>query len=441
MTEQSIQNARPMNITVVGTGYVGLVTGTCLADAGHTVHCIDVDAAKIEKLRQGIIPIYEPGLEQLVKHNIQAGRLFFSTALEESLPEAEAVFIAVGTPSAEDGRADLKYVYAVAEQIGKALKRYVVVVTKSTVPVGTGQEIENIIKQNYTGEFDIASCPEFLREGSAVDDFFAPDRIVIGVRTEKAEDVMQDIFKPIKGQKVITSVESAELVKYASNAFLATKISFINEIAQICERTGADIEEVAYGVGLDNRIGPKFLKAGIGWGGSCFPKDVKALDQLAGDTGYKFQLLKGVLEVNSKQREHFIDRIKDFFGGSIEGKRIGVLGLAFKNNTDDIRDSAAIDIINQLISGGAIVTAFDYQATENARAELPDSVVFANDVYETAEEADAMLVVTEWKEFRDLDWSRIKSQLRNPVIFDGRNLLKPATMRELGFTYHSIGRN
>lgn len=441
MTEQSIQNARPMNITVVGTGYVGLVTGTCLADAGHIVHCIDVDAAKIEKLREGIIPIYEPGLEQLVKHNIQAGRLFFSTALEESLPEAEAVFIAVGTPSAEDGRADLKYVYAVAEQIGKALKRYIVVVTKSTVPVGTGQEIENIIKQHYSGEFDIASCPEFLREGSAVDDFFAPDRIVMGVRTEKAEDVMQDIFKPIKGQKVITSVESAELVKYASNAFLATKISFINEIAQICERTGADIEEVAYGVGLDNRIGPKFLKAGIGWGGSCFPKDVKALDQLAGDTGYKFQLLKGVLEVNSKQREHFIDRIKDFFGGSIEGKKIGVLGLAFKNNTDDIRDSAAIDIIQRLISGGAMVTAFDYQATENARAELPDSVVFAKDVYETAEQADAMLVVTEWKEFRDLDWTRIKSQLRNPVIFDGRNLLKPTTMRELGFTYHSIGRN
>lgn len=441
MTEQSIQNTRPMNITVVGTGYVGLVTGTCLADAGHIVHCIDVDAAKIEKLREGIIPIYEPGLEQLVKHNIQSGRLFFSTALEESLPEAEAVFIAVGTPSAEDGRADLKYVYAVAEQIGKALKRYIVVVTKSTVPVGTGQEIENIIKQHYSGEFDIASCPEFLREGSAVDDFFAPDRIVMGVRTEKAEDVMQDIFKPIKGQKVITSVESAELVKYASNAFLATKISFINEIAQICERTGADIEEVAYGVGLDNRIGPKFLKAGIGWGGSCFPKDVKALDQLAGDTGYKFQLLKGVLEVNSKQREHFIDRVKDFFGGSIEGKKIGVLGLAFKNNTDDIRDSAAIDIIQRLINGGAVVTAFDYQATENARAELPDSVVFAKDVYETAEQADAMLVVTEWKEFRDLDWTRIKSQLRNPVIFDGRNLLKPTTMRELGFTYHSIGRN
>lgn len=441
MSEQSIQNARPMKITVVGTGYVGLVTGTCLADAGHTIHCIDVDVDKIEKLRQGIIPIYEPGLEQLVKHNIKSGRLFFSTALEESLPEAEAVFIAVGTPSAEDGRADLKYVYAVAEQIGKALSRYVVVVTKSTVPVGTGQEIEDIIKKNYSGEFDIASCPEFLREGSAVDDFFAPDRIVMGVRTERAEDVMQDIFKPIKGQKVITSVESAELVKYASNAFLATKISFINEIAQICERTGADIEEVAYGVGLDNRIGPKFLKAGIGWGGSCFPKDVKALDQLAGDTGYQFQLLKGVLEVNSKQRSHFIDKLKAFFGGSIEGKHFGVLGLAFKNNTDDIRDSAAIDIIQQLVDLGAQVTAFDYQATENARQELPSSVIFAADPYEAVQEVDAVLVVTEWKEFKALDWSKIKSGLQNPVVFDGRNLLKPSTMRELGFTYHSIGRN
>ncbi len=441
MTEQSIQNARPMKITVVGTGYVGLVTGTCLADAGHTIHCIDVDADKIEKLRQGIIPIYEPGLEQLVKNNIKSGRLFFSTALEESLPEAEAVFIAVGTPSADDGRADLKYVYAVAEQIGKALNRYIVVVTKSTVPVGTGQEIADIIKKNYTGEFDIASCPEFLREGSAVDDFFAPDRVVIGVRTERAEDVMQDIFKPIKGQKVITSVESAELVKYASNAFLATKISFINEIAQICERTGADIEEVAYGVGLDNRIGPKFLKAGIGWGGSCFPKDVKALDQLAGDTGYQFQLLKGVLEVNSKQRSHFIDKLKDFFGGSIEGKHFGVLGLAFKNNTDDIRDSAAIDIIQQLVDLGAKVSAFDYQATENARQELPDSVEFANDPYQAVNNVDAVLVVTEWKEFKSLDWSKIKNGLSNPVVFDGRNLLKPTTMRELGFTYHSIGRN
>lgn len=445
MIEKGIQNVKAMNmkamhISVVGTGYVGLVTGTCLADAGHIVHCIDIDQAKITQLQQGHIPIYEPGLEQLVKHNVAAGRLFFSTSLEESLPEAEAIFIAVGTPSADDGRADLQYVYAVAEQIGKLLDHYIVVVTKSTVPVGTGQEVEKLIKKHYTGEFDIASCPEFLREGSAVDDFFAPDRIIIGVRTERAEDVMLDIFKPIKGQKVITSVESSELVKYASNAFLATKISFINEIAQICERTGANIEEVAYGVGLDNRIGPKFLKAGIGWGGSCFPKDVKALDQLAGDTGYQFQLLKSVLDVNFNQRQHFIDRIKAFFDGTVANKRFGVLGLAFKNNTDDVRDSAAIDIITQLVEAGAEVIAFDYQATDNARKELPNTVQFAQQPIDVAKDADALLVVTEWKEFINLDWATMKGMLKNPVIFDGRNLLKPSTMRELGFTYHSIGR-
>lgn len=440
MIEPGTQNFKAMNITVVGTGYVGLVTGTCLADAGHVVHCIDIDEEKINRLRKGIIPIYEPGLEQLVKNNVQSGRLFFSTNLEESLPEAEAVFIAVGTPSADDGRADLKYVYAVAEQIGKALDHYTVVVTKSTVPIGTGKEIETKIKEYYSGEFDIASCPEFLREGSAVDDFYAPDRIVIGVRNAKAEDVMLDIFKPIKGQKVVTSVESAELVKYASNAFLATKISFINEIAQICERTGADIEEVAYGIGLDNRIGPKFLKAGIGWGGSCFPKDVKALKQLSGDTGYDFNLLKGVLEVNSNQRIHFIEKVKTHFGGNIKGKKFGVLGLAFKNNTDDIRESAAVDIVQQLHDAGAEVVAFDYQATDNARAELPEEIIFANDPLETADHADALLVVTEWKEFKELDWGKIKSMLKDPVVFDGRNLLKPNTMRELGYTYYSIGR-
>ncbi len=427
-------------ITVVGTGYVGLVTGTCLADVGHTVTCIDIDEDKIERLKKGIIPIYEPGLEQLVKHNYQAGRLIFSTKLVDSLPEAEAVVIAVGTPSADDGRADLKYVYAVAEEIGKGLDHYAVVITKSTVPVGTGEEVEKHIKKHYSGEFDYASCPEFLREGSAVDDFYAPDRIVIGVRNDRASDVMLDIFKPIKGEKVVTTVESAEMIKYASNAFLATKISFINEIAQICERTGANIDEVSYGIGLDNRIGPKFLKAGIGWGGSCFPKDVKALGQIAGDTGYEFQLLKGVLEVNSNQRVHFIDKVKAHFNTGIKGKTISVLGLAFKNNTDDIRESAAIDIVQQLVEAGATVKVFDYQAADNARNELPEEVIFCEDPYESAKDADVLLVVTEWKEFKELDWTKIKDILKEPVVFDGRNLLKPSKMEELGFTYSSIGR-
>ena len=430
----------PKKITVVGTGYVGLVSGTCLADIGHNVTCVDIDEDKISRLRKGIIPIYEPGLEQLVKHNVESGRLTFSTSLVEALPGSEAVFIAVGTPSADDGRADLQYVFAVAEEIGKNLQEYTVVVDKSTVPVGTATRVENIIKQHYSGEFDMASCPEFLREGSAVDDFYAPDRIVIGVRNDKAGDIMQDIFKPVKGQQLVTTVESAELIKYASNAFLATKISFINEISQICEKTGADIEEVAYGIGLDNRIGPKFLKAGIGWGGSCFPKDVKALGQMAGDSGYDFQLLKGVIGVNAHQRTHFIERIKGHFNGDLDGKKIGVLGLAFKNNTDDVRESAAIDIIQQLVSAGAEVKAFDYQARDNAHAVLGDSIEYSDDPYDTFVDADAVVLVTEWKEFRELDWHKVKDLLESPVVFDGRNLLKPSAMEEIGFTYYSVGR-
>lgn len=429
-----------MKIIVVGTGYVGLVTGTCLADAGHDITCVDIDETKIERLQNGEIPIFEPGLDQLVKHNTEAGRLVFTTDLASGMADAEAIFIAVGTPSGKDGRANLEYVYAVAKNIGEHLDHYVVVVDKSTVPVGTAHEVKKIIAEQYDGEFDVASCPEFLREGSAVDDFYAPDRIVIGVDSEKAGGVMLDIFKPIKGQKVVTSVESAELIKYASNAFLATKISFINEIAQICERTGADIEEVAYGIGLDNRIGSKFLKAGIGWGGSCFPKDVIALDQMAGDSGYDFRLLKGVIEVNQNQRVHFIDKIRAHFGGDLSGKRLGILGLAFKNNTDDIRESAAIDIIQQLVAAGAKVIAFDYEATDNAKQVLGEAIEYASDPMEVTQGADALLVVTEWKQFKELDWSQVKQNLTTPVIFDGRNLLKPANMEELGFTYFSVGR-
>ncbi len=428
-----------MNISVIGTGYVGLVTGTCLAESGHTVTCVDISVDKISQLKRGVIPIFEPGLESLVHTNIQVGRLNFTTDLTEAIPQSDVVIIAVGTPSAADGTADLQYVFAAAEGVAKQLNHYAVIVTKSTVPVGTGKQVEAVIRQNYQGEFDYASCPEFLREGCAVDDFFEPDRIVIGVRTERATEVMNEVFKNIHGQKVITTVESAELIKYASNAFLATKISFINEIAQVCERMGADIEEVAYGVGLDHRIGPKFLKAGIGWGGSCFPKDVSALDQMAGASGYDFRLLKSVIEVNRNQRTHFIQRVRDYIG-EIDGKTIGVLGLAFKDNTDDIRESAAIDVIQQLVTAGVKVQAFDYQATEQAKRVLGDTIQYVNDPYAAATGVEALLVVTEWKEFKELDWVKLKGLMRQPVVFDGRNLLKPQTMAELGFHYYSIGR-
>ncbi len=428
-----------MNISVIGTGYVGLVTGACLAEVGHTVTCVDISQEKISRLNKGIIPIYEPGLESVVQNNSRVGRLHFTTDLTSSIPTSAVVIIAVGTPSAADGTADLHYVFEAMASVAKLLQNYAVIVTKSTVPVGTGKKVEAIIRQHYQGPFDYASCPEFLREGCAVDDFFSPDRVVIGVRSHQASDVMLDVFKDIRGQKVVTTVESAELIKYASNAFLATKISFINEIAQVCERMNADIEEVAYGVGLDHRIGPKFLKAGIGWGGSCFPKDVSALNQMAGASGYDFRLLKSVIEVNHNQRSHFIQRVREYLG-DIDGKTIGVLGLAFKDNTDDIRESAAIDVIRQLVQAGVTVQAFDYQATDQARAVLPEAVTFMTDPYATVKDAVAVLVVTGWKEFKELDWVKIKGLMKQPVVFDGRNLLKPQTMAELGFHYYSIGR-
>ncbi|MBU0731572.1 UDP-glucose/GDP-mannose dehydrogenase family protein [Patescibacteria group bacterium] len=429
-----------MKIVMVGTGYVGLVSGTCFADIGHDVVCIDIDEEKIEKLTKGVIPIFEPGLDALVKNNVEAGRLTFSTSLKENMPGADAIFIAVGTPSAADGKADLQYVYAVAEEIAANLKDYTLIVDKSTVPVGTGKEVEAIIKKKYKGGFDVVSCPEFLREGSAIKDFSRSDRVVIGVRTEKAAKIMLDIFAPIKCEKVVTTVESSELIKYASNAFLATKISFINEIAHICEKSGADVEEVAHGVGLDKRIGPKFLKAGIGWGGSCFPKDVKALDQIAGSHGYDFKLLKSVIEVNQHQRQHFVDKIKKHFI-DIKGKNFGVLGLAFKGNTDDIRESAAIDIIQRLVKEGAKVDCFDYEATANAKEILKDTVTYYEDPYKCVADNDAVLLVTEWPQFLELDWRQIKESLNEPVLFDGRNLLSPEKMREIGFTYYSVGQN
>lgn len=430
-----------MNIVVVGTGYVGLVSGTCLSEIGHNVTCVDIDEEKIKRLENGEIPIFEPGLDTLVLNNVRAGRLKFTTSLPSVMEGADAIFIAVGTPPRPDGHADMKYVHMVAEQIGEHLKEYTVVVNKSTVPVGTGTEVEEMIKKNYDGEFDVVSCPEFLREGSAVDDFMNPDRVVIGVRTDRARDVMLKIFEPQKGEKVVTTVESSELIKYASNAFLATKISFINELAMLCEAAGGDVTEVAYGVGLDTRIGPKFLQAGIGWGGSCFPKDVSALDQIGGVHGYDFHLLKSVIEVNNQMRTHMVEKIKKHFGGSVEGKKIGVLGLAFKGNTDDIRDSAGIEIIKQLSAAGADVTAFDYEATANTKKENGDIMTYADDPYQVAEGADAVVLVTEWPQFKELDYVKIKDAMNGDVFFDGRNLLKPENMRgEYGFTYYSMGR-
>lgn len=430
-----------MNIVVVGTGYVGLVSGTCLAEIGHTVTCVDIDEEKIKRLENGEIPIFEPGLDTLVLNNVRSGRLKFTTSLPSVMDGADAIFIAVGTPPRPDGHADMKYVHMVAEEIGKNLKEYTVVVNKSTVPVGTGSEVEEMIKKNYSGEFDVVSCPEFLREGSAVDDFMNPDRVVLGVRTEKARDIMLKVFEPLKGEKLVTTVESSELIKYASNAFLATKISFINELAMLCEKAGGDVTEVAYGVGLDTRIGPKFLQAGIGWGGSCFPKDVSALDQIGGVHGYDFHLLKAVIEVNNQMRTHMVNKIKNHFGGSVTGKKIGVLGLAFKGNTDDIRDSAGIEIIKQLVEAGAEVTAFDYEATANTKKENGDIMQYAQDPYEVAQGADAVVLVTEWPQFRELDWLKMKEAMTTPVLFDGRNHLKAERMRnEHGFTYYSMGR-
>ncbi len=431
-----------MHIVVVGTGYVGLVSGTCLAEIGHHVTCVDIDREKVERLRNGQIPIFEPGLETLVTENVRAGRLQFTTDLPSVMDTAEAIFIAVGTPSRADGHADLQYVYAVAEQVSQHINHYTVVVNKSTVPVGTGRAVEEMIRKQYSGDFAVVSCPEFLREGSAIDDFMHPDRVVIGARDDRSAKLLLDIFQPIKGEKLVTTVESAELIKYASNAFLATKISFINEIAHVCERSGADIEEVAYGLGLDQRIGPRFLHAGIGWGGSCFPKDVRALEQIAGTHGYDFRLLKAVIEVNNHQRRHLVRRIKKYFNDTVSGKTIAVLGLAFKANTDDVRDSAAIDIIRLLKDEGATVRVFDYEATDNAKPALADTeVTYAASPYDAIDGADAVVIATEWPQFKDLDWEKVKTQLKSPVIFDGRNVLKPKRMREqYGFTYYSIGR-
>jgi UDPglucose 6-dehydrogenase len=434
-----------MHICVVGTGYVGLVTGACLADFGINVTCVDNDEEKIAMLLDGEIPIYEPGLDALVEKNAKAGRLHFSTDLAPAIQNALAIFIAVGTPPKEDGSADLSYVVQVAEEIADNLNGYKVVVTKSTVPIGTGQLIEKIITERGNGAhpFSVVSNPEFLREGSAIADFMRPDRVVIGARDAQAVAIMKDIYSPlylIETPFVITNIESSELIKYASNAFLATKITFINEVAELCDRLGADVHHVSKGMGLDKRIGPKFLHPGPGYGGSCFPKDTQAMSEIAHNADRPFEIVDTVISVNERIKQRSIERVREAIGDDLEGKTVAVLGLSFKPETDDMRESSSIPLVTALIEGGARVKAFDPVAMENAKKLLPESVEYCNDSYNTAEGADAMIIVTEWNQFRSLDMERVRSLLKQPVVVDLRNLYDPQRMKDQGFQYSSVGR-
>lgn len=434
-----------MKIAVIGTGYVGLVSGACLAEFGHEVTCIDKDETKIARLKRGDIPIYEPGLETMVQKNVQAGRLIFSTESSPGVPEAQVIFIAVGTPASRrgDGYADLSFVYDAAKQLAPYLKDYTVIVNKSTVPVGTARQVARIISStNPEADFDVASNPEFLREGAAINDFMRPDRVVIGVETSRAEEVLKSLYRPlylIETPFVITTIETSELIKYAANGFLATKISFINEIANICEEIGADVQAVAKGIGLDGRIGKKFLHAGPGYGGSCFPKDTHALMRVAQDHGVACRIIEAVVEVNAAQKARMSRKIRQALGGSEAGKTIAVLGLAFKPETDDIRDAPAITILSALVEHGATIRAHDPQAMDEARAVLPDITYCAN-AYEACEGADAVVLMTEWNEYRALDLLRIKSLLKSPIFVDLRNVYRPTAMRDLGFSYYSVGR-
>ena len=429
------------NIAVIGVGYVGLVTGTCLADMGNTVSCIDINEQKIEMLDAGEIPIFEPGLAELVHRNVQAGRLRFTTSYEEGLKDAEYVFIAVGTPSGVDGEADLKYVHAAAESIAQIMDHPLIIVNKSTVPVGTGDWVADIVRNARHDDIDfwVVSNPEFLREGSAVTDFLNPDRVVLGSFEHEAADRVAQLYLPLRAPIMITDLRTAEMIKYASNAFLASRISFINEIANICEALGADVKEVAAGMGYDKRIGSGFLDAGVGYGGSCFPKDVKALAHMASIHGRHPQLLRAIMEINQDQRRAIIRKIRTLING-VSGKTIGILGLAFKPNTDDIRDAPAIEIIRLLQNEGASIRAYDPVAVDNARVSLPSDVVFCSDVYEVAQGCDALVLLTEWNEFRHLNFSRIAAAMRNPVLVDGRNMYQVEEMRDAGFIYRGVGR-
>jgi UDPglucose 6-dehydrogenase len=434
-----------MRIAMIGTGYVGLVSGACFSEFGIDVVCVDRDADKIERLQRGEIPIFEPGLDDLVKNNTEAGRLRFSTDLAESIAGVEAVFIAVGTPSRRgDGHADLSYVYEAAKEIARALTGYAVIVTKSTVPVGTGREIERIIRAERPDlEFDVASNPEFLREGSAIGDFMRPDRIVIGSESPRAQKVMRALYRVlylIETPILFTSLETSELVKYAANTFLATKITFINEIADLCEKVGADVHDVARGIGLDGRIGRKFLHPGPGYGGSCFPKDTLALIKTAQSYGAPLRIIETVVDVNEKRKYRMTDKIMAACGGSLRGKTIAVLGLTFKPNTDDMRDSPSLVIIPELEKNGAVVRAYDPEGMSEAAKILPQ-VVYCKNAYDALQGADAMVLLTEWNEFRNLDLARVRKMLRLPVIVDLRNAYTPADMKAEGFSYVGVGRS
>ena len=437
-----------MKIAIVGTGYVGLVSGTCFAEMGTEVYCVDVDAKKIENLNKGIMPIYEPGLEEMVLRNQKAGRLHFLTDLSACLNEVEVVFSAVGTPPDEDGSADLRYVLEVARTVGKHMDKYLTIVTKSTVPVGTAQKVRHVIQEELdrrgsTLTFDVASNPEFLKEGAAIKDFMSPDRIVVGVESERSKELMSRLYRPFllnNFRVIFMDVPSAEMTKYAANAMLATRISFMNDIANLCERVGADVNMVRKGIGSDVRIGHRFLYPGCGYGGSCFPKDVKALIKTAADHGYPMRILQAVEEVNEAQKGILYRKVSDYFQGDLKGKRIAIWGLAFKPETDDMREAPSLVVIHKLLEAGCDIYAYDPVAMPETKRRIGDAIHYAKDIYDAVIEADALLLFTEWKEFRMPSWAAIKRLMKNPLVIDGRNIYEPREMEEYGFEYHCIGR-
>ena len=437
-----------MNIAIVGTGYVGLVTGTCFAETGVNVTCVDVNAEKIENLQKGIIPIYEPGLEDMVQRNVNAGRLHFTTALENCLDNVDIVFSAVGTPPDEDGSADLSYVLAVAKTIGANMKKYTLVVTKSTVPVGTAHKVKDTIqaeldKRGVSIEFYVASNPEFLKEGNAIDDFMSPDRVVVGVESERAKKLMTKLYKPfmmLNSRVIFMDIPSAEMTKYAANSMLATRISFMNDIANLCELVGADVNMVRDGIGSDSRIGRKFLYPGCGYGGSCFPKDVKALIKTAEQNGYPMRVLKAVEEVNETQKSLLFEKLEKIFNGDLEGKTIALWGLAFKPGTDDMREAPALVLIEKLRKAGCVVRAYDPAAMGESKRRIGDTIFYACDMYDALLDADALMLVTEWKEFRLPAWGVVKKTMKQPVILDGRNIYDAKELQDLGFVYRCIGK-
>ena len=432
------------NIAVVGTGYVGLVTGTCFAETGNNVICVDIDAAKVEQMKAGEVPIYEPHLDVLFERNIKAGRLSFTTDLKLAIEDAEIIFLALPTPPGEDGSADLSYILGVAKELGGMIKNYKVIVDKSTVPVGTAEKVHAAIAAHASVDFDVVSNPEFLREGFAVDDFMKPDRVVIGTSSDRAQKVMEQLYKPFvrQGNPIIFMDEkSAELTKYAANSFLATKITFMNEIANFCERVGADVDKVRIGIGSDTRIGKRFLFPGIGYGGSCFPKDVQALVKSGRQENFEFEILNAVMAVNENQKTVLMPKIKNFFRNDLKGKKIALWGLAFKPDTDDIREAPALYMIDALVKEGAEVTAYDPEAMKNVRNLIGDKISYASSEYDTLNGADALVICTEWGVFRNPDFDKIKSLMKDTVIFDGRNLFEVEDMNQLGFYYSSIGRS